>query len=344
MTSLNGGNMKDKTARQRGVLIALLLLTAILLIAGCETIKQSKPILPIKEYEKLLVGRLDANYIGTDTCLTACHYHDKLRKDFEASTMGAQMSSESGMPMVDCESCHGPGSMAVEGLDKEKLSGDNREADQVACKFKTLIDINTLPPAAKSLICLRCHSANSTFNLHDWNAGAHAQGGVACNDCHNVHAGVDLIVAPRDTKQMCYKCHEKTRAEFSLPSHHPVDEGKLFCTDCHNPHGTSGEHLLREVDVKETCMKCHAEKASPFAYGHADLMEDCDKCHRPHGSAARALLVTQETMLCMQCHRGHTLSGQPEQMATYYTRCTDCHSTIHGSDTPSPSGKGTFIK
>ena len=96
--------------RKSVFILALLMLV----IAGCKSMKDSRPIMPIDEYEKLLVGRLDANYVGTNNCLMACHAHDDLRRDFEGSTMGAQMSPDSGMPLVDCESCHGPGSLAVE--------------------------------------------------------------------------------------------------------------------------------------------------------------------------------------------------------------------------------------
>ena len=82
-----------------------------IVLSGCETLKSSKAIVPIKEYERMIVGRLDANYIGTQNCLYACHYHDKIKQDFDASTMGAQLSRNSGLPLVNCESCHGPGSL-----------------------------------------------------------------------------------------------------------------------------------------------------------------------------------------------------------------------------------------
>ena len=88
-------------------------LSLLIPVFGCETLKASKPIIPMKEYEALIVGRLDANYVGTRNCLSACHVHDKIRTDFDASTMGAQLSRKSGMPTVDCESCHGPGSLAI---------------------------------------------------------------------------------------------------------------------------------------------------------------------------------------------------------------------------------------
>jgi hypothetical protein len=130
---------------------------------GCESLRASKPIVPIQEYEKLLVGRLDANYVGTDNCLKACHVHDQLRRNFEASTMGAQLSGKSGMPLVDCESCHGPGSLAIKGLTPEKVREDAKKGIQDACDFNTFINIKALPPEAKALICTKCHTANATF-------------------------------------------------------------------------------------------------------------------------------------------------------------------------------------
>lgn len=312
---------------------------------GCETLKSSKPIGSLRDYERLLAGSLEANYVGTDTCLSACHFHDKIRRDFEASTMGAQLSPKSGIPLVDCESCHGPGSLAIEGITPEKVAEDERAGKQTACDYKTFIDLGAIPPTAQSLLCLKCHTANATFNLHDWTAGEHAIADVSCSDCHNVHAGADLIVSPHDTAGMCGKCHQKVRAEFSLPSRHPVIEEKMFCTDCHNPHGTVTDGLLREDSVKATCGKCHVDKEGPFAFEHADLTERCTSCHQPHGSVHNNLLRASGAFLCLQCHSGHATSSasSPESKGAFYTRCTDCHSQIHGTDLPSSSGRGRFI-
>lgn len=318
-------------------------------LTGCETMKSSKPIVSIKEYERLIVGRIDANYVGTQNCLSACHYHDQIRRDFEASTMGAQMSSTSGMPLVDCESCHGPGSIAIEGLTPEKVNEDREQGIQTACRYDTLIDFKTLPPPALSLICLKCHTANATFNLHNWNASSHAVNDVACSDCHSIHVGPDLIVSPPETFAMCRRCHREIEAQFSLPSHHPVPERKITCTNCHNPHGSLADHHLRKNSVHEVCIQCHADKQGPFTFEHADLMDDCTECHSPHGSISNNLLVATEPFLCLQCHAGHWVqtAGAPsslESKGAFYTRCTDCHSQIHGTDTPSPSGRGRFIQ
>ena len=44
----------------------------------------------------------------------------------------------------------------------------------------------------------------------------------------------------------------------------PLREGKIVCSDCHNPHGTVTEAMLRDDSINDTCYKCHAEKRGPF--------------------------------------------------------------------------------
>ncbi len=321
----------------RKILIFLVILAMGLVIAGCESMKRSRPIMPVKDYEKMIVGRLDADYVGTNNCLRACHAHDKLRKDFEASTMGAQMSSQSGMPIVDCESCHGPGSLAIAGLTPRKVKEAEKQGKTVTCNYKTLIDIKKLPAGARSLICLKCHTSNATFNLHYWSSSPHAMHGVTCIDCHNIHHGPDLIVSPRDTAKMCFRCHQDVKAEFHMVSHHPVPEQKIFCTDCHDPHGSMSDYLLKKDSVKATCTQCHAEKEGPFAFEHAELTSNCLNCHNQHGSVNPYLLKLRLPFLCLQCHTGHqrVAGGDTAEIkGAIYTRCTDCHSQVHGTDLP----------
>ena len=333
-------NFKENRAK----LLLLLALLIAFLIGGCVSkLRGTKPIVPIKEYEKLLFGKMTADYVGNENCLKGCHTHDKLALDFKASTMGDQLAkSSSGMMIVDCESCHGPASEmmdAMVGLDARTNAPEILKAHR-----ENLLDYRTLPAGAKSLVCLKCHTGNATFNIHNWNANIHAANEVSCSSCHPIHAGADLIAAPREVASLCLGCHIDVSAQFSLPSHHPVKEGRMYCSDCHDPHGTANASNLRGMTQKETCGRCHPEKVGPFLYEHGDLTEQCTNCHNQHGSVNNNLLKLSGPFLCKQCHTQHPNSSDSlASKAMFYTRCTDCHSTIHGSDTPGITG-GTLTR
>jgi predicted CXXCH cytochrome family protein len=44
----------------------------------------------------------------------------------------------------------------------------------------------------------------------------------------------------------------------------PLLEGKIACSDCHDPHGSPTAPLIRGDTVNQMCHSCHAEKRGPF--------------------------------------------------------------------------------
>jgi DmsE family decaheme c-type cytochrome len=226
-------------------------------------------------------------------------------------------------------------------------------------------------------LCLKCHRGAPTMA---WHSSIHARNGVACADCHKAHPEEKVpqvvqishtqVKRPRrlpmsvDDPQACYKCHPQIFALNALPSHHPVREGKMGCSSCHDSHGQFPKNLKAD-SINETCYECHAEKSGPFVYEHAPVTENCDNCHEPHGTVAKKLLRQPVTFLCLRCHAGHSTHGRsssclrchqftpgglvtdvgagprpnpvptnPTLRAALFTDCTQCHTQIHGSDLP----------
>jgi DmsE family decaheme c-type cytochrome len=128
------------------------------------------------------------------------------------------------------------------------------------------------------------------------------------------------------SSQACLSCHSEQRAEFSLPSHHPVKEGRIECADCRDPHRPVTEKIKLE-----TCTKCHLQQRGPHIYEHGaisgnGLTDACLSCHVPHGSPNQRMLKLTNRGLCLQCHADR---------ATHFPgrNCADCHQAVHGSNT-----------
>jgi DmsE family decaheme c-type cytochrome len=126
----------------------------------------------------------------------------------------------------------------------------------------------------------------------------------------------------------------------------PLPEGQMSCDDCHNPHGTLTDPLLKTNTVNETCYQCHAEKRGPFLFEHPPVRESCLNCHTPHGSNQATLLVAPIPLLCQQCHadsahpgalqtRNGLANGSNPEPQIMGRGCLTCHANIHGSNAPS---------
>lgn len=153
-------------------------------------------------------------------------------------------------------------------------------------------------------------------------------------------ARVDVPSA-RKVETACFQCHGDVRGQFNLPSHHPVPEGKMSCTECHPPHKQSiyaagGTGLTSE---KEGCLKCHPAQAGPFVFKHEAMNEGCTVCHNVHGSVNAKMLTVRNANLCLKCHFQQVtgsqilIGGSDHTLRLQQGTCwsAGCHEAIHGS-------------
>lgn len=266
-----------------------------------------------------------AQYVGSDTC-KGCH--EEVHKGFEPNPHFQLLSEGKKIGTTEshgCESCHGPGSAHVEGRgDKTKI-----------------IDFKNLSAKQASEQCLQCHQGG--HEQKNFERSVHLTNDVGCTTCHSVHAAKEkreLLKAAQPA--LCYQCHTETRAEFSRPFRHRVNEGLVKCSDCHNVHGGFLPRQLHASAAQDqVCFKCHTEKRGPFVFEHVPVKtEGCTSCHMPHGSTnPRLMRVSSVNLLCLQCHT-LALSNVPSQppigpahnQAQKYQACTMCHMSIHGSN------------
>lgn len=281
------------------------------LIAACRGDGESRAPRPRQRVELA-----PAETIGTEACLL-CH------EKYDATMAGTHHRSEG----QSCEACHGPGGAHAE----------NRAGDETVVDILTFKADGPFPAFQRDEACLSCHRDEHP----DWSRSPH--NGAGCVSCHSMHGNKEkaLLTKP-DVNAACAACHRKEKSEFNLLSHHPVNEGRMVCTDCHDPHGRSATEASAH-DRNEACLTCHSEQRGPFVFEHAAVREGCTTCHRPHGSSAQRLLTEADFNLCLRCHYdagsyqaighySHRRAVNQPLIGEQFANCAACHRAVHGSN------------
>ena len=292
--------------------------------AAIKSAKPAKPAKPVTKENK--GGDGDAYFVGSNKCMTC---HAAVAAEFSATLMG-RIGKTTRKGTMECENCHGPGSKHVAAGGGRGVGGINgfRATDGAEIE-------------ANNAVCLTCHEKGERTA---WKGSTHDTRGLACTNCHTVMRNVTPKnqLAKVSELEVCFQCHKDRRAQLYRSSHMPLREGKMVCSDCHNPHGSVNgtDALIREASINDNCYKCHAEKRGPFLWEHSPVREDCLNCHDAHGSTNEYLLKIQRPKLCAECHgfdHGSPIGSgtQPQYHFSFYKGCGNCHVKIHGSNHPS---------
>jgi predicted CXXCH cytochrome family protein len=219
---------------------------------------------------------------------------------------------------------------------------------------RTIVAAPNIPGATfiGSESCAECHAKiNQGFASATHarlKAGGKNSENIGCESCHgpgSVHkesgGARNSIINPGKSPDSCFTCHLDVASRFRLPSHHPVLEGKISCSDCHDPHKGpaiigGGTALASE---QETCGRCHTAQRGPFVFEHEAVREGCTTCHQPHGSVNARMLTERSATLCMKCHfqqqtaAGIFIGGQEHSSRLSRGTCwsAGCHEAVHGS-------------
>ncbi len=210
----------------------------------------------------------------------------------------AQASAEGGHPPAadDCTICHLP-----HDAEHPKLLS---EAPDEVCALCHDTDDEGLRSAhlgadLAALSCTGCHSPHGSEHGRLLAKHLHPPVLDGCDICHDetYNAFLDEQTA------LCEMCHDDVTAAAAAAAvpHAALELGS--CTDCHNPHASPQERLVKAPGAGP-CVDCHDDmEAGEDEFAHSVIGRlGCRACHEPHGGSQEKLLRVTGNELCLSCH------------------------------------------
>jgi predicted CXXCH cytochrome family protein len=154
-----------------------------------------------------------------------------------------------------------------------------------------------------------------------------------CASCHTTEGSAATFASVPD---LCFKCHDQSRAWYSKPVVHAALKSKRSCLTCHGAHAGAERPVLAQRE-EQLCFSCHDRKILSGKHLHPAMENGCSTCHDPHASDEPHLLKKKTADLCKDCHEDTsqhlhaTTSAKVERRTGTPLTCTGCH-LPHSSD------------
>ncbi len=170
----------------------------------------------------------------------------------------------------------------------------------------------TALPSGSSVLCLSCH--DGTVALGALHSGTVAMTGTVSG---KIEGASNLTANLRDDHPFSFTYATAVAADTRLratPTAPVVlENGKVECSSCHEPHITAAKFLRAPTTSGSLCLDCHANPAWPSsshatstkAFSTSTVAQTaCLGCHKPHGARHPVRLMVRDSLetTCYQCH------------------------------------------
>ena len=197
-----------------------------------------------------------------NTSCASCHSTD-LKKNYDALT-GSYSTTFIDID-VNCEACHGPGSLHVEIAENRRFFWDRNHGMGLTTNLKSpdnFVQVEACAPCHSrraqikpgdlqgqrydelfscQLLSDRLYHDDGQIRDEDYVYGSFIQSrmyhqGIKCSDCHDPHSAKVKFI----DNQLCTSCHQHPAGKYDTPAHHRHQAGSTgsLCVECHMPETT----------------------------------------------------------------------------------------------------------
>ncbi len=174
---------------------------------------------------------------------------------------------------IDCERCHGPGSLHVQERQTSTPVDTSKGPDY------SIVNPRRLSTELQNNVCQRCHLQGIAV-LNDGKSFFDFHPGMKLSEVMNVF--MPEYEGAQDKMIMASHVERMKKSQCYLQS------GKMSCITCHNPH-VSVKFTPRSQYLN-ACQSCHGNVAgqhqcTELAQVRAAKNNDCVTCHMPHNGS-----------------------------------------------------------
>lgn len=198
-------------------------------------------------------------------CMT-CH------NGYPKFDMGSENRYQQVLTGIDCERCHGPGSLHVTERQNNPPHDTSKSPDY------TIVNPRRLSTELQNNVCQRCHLQGIAV-LNDGKTFYDFRPGMKLSEVMNVFmpeyegAQDKMIMASHVERMKKSDCY--------------VQSGKMSCITCHKPH-VSVKYTPR-AQYLSACQNCHSGKGQKMCTENTQVRaakgDDCIVCHMPRNGS-----------------------------------------------------------
>ena len=222
------------------------------------------------------------------------------------------------------------------------------------------IDASPGQPDGSSILCLSCHDGTIAIgNVYTKATDISLVSGITFMPSGNSNLLTDLsddhpISFIYNSSLAISDGELKDPASITWPVE--LEDDKLQCTSCHDPHkNTYSKFLLASPQNSTLCISCHdrdywpgsshstsnstwnGSGSDPWVHTEYSTVSEnaCENCHKTHGAGSSELLLKYEIEEnnCLDCHNGNVASTNIEiQLSKSYNHNVYSYGEVHDAN------------